>query len=260
MTLSCSTTVCPDLPLEEALDFARDAGFGHIELFLSWTKSSPRLGGLEPSGVLASLDRADVAVSGLNIRNVTSVPLPAADKSPSPGIVPLLEDIALARALGLSTVNTKGGARDRQSLGDLVAGVVALLEQAPDTTVNLGNHHGNRLETLADYASVMPQLPDRAKVLLDSGHLLTAGVDVLRFAEGLVQRIGLVHLRDQKGDKPVPFGQGDLPFEALLGLLHGSGYTGTLVVELEHVSWADPLTATRAARQYVEDTLDHLGT
>ena len=32
----------------------------------------------------------------------------------------------------------------------------------------------NRLQILADYQTIFPQLPDRARILLDTGHLLTA--------------------------------------------------------------------------------------
>ena len=52
------------------------------------------------------------------------------------------------------------------------------------------------------------------------------------FAAALAGRIGLVHLRDQQGEKPVPFWEGELPFAELFKLLADSGYDGPLVVEL----------------------------
>ncbi len=121
--------------------------------------------------------------------------------------------------------------------------------------MNLGNHSGNRLQGLADFQAVMPHLNDRAKILIDTGHLLSAGEDILRLTETFAGRIGLVHLRDQQGDKPVPFGEGDLPFGDLIRLLEGAGYEGVLVVELEDVTWGDPPGAARAAREYVEALL-----
>ena len=75
------------------------------------------------------------------------------------------------------------------------------------------------------------------------------------FAEALAGCIGLVHLRDQQGEKPVPFGEGELPFAELFELLANSGYDGPLVVELEEVDWDEPLSAAIAARQYVEALL-----
>ena len=113
----------------------------------------------------------------------------------------------------------------------------------------------NRLQILADYQTIFPQLPDRARILLDTGHLLTTNEPILPFAEALAARIGLVHLRDQQGAKPVPFGQGDLPFEDLLEILNNAEYQGYLVIELENVDWANPLPAAIAAREYVENLL-----
>jgi sugar phosphate isomerase/epimerase len=138
---------------------------------------------------------------------------------------------------------------------DLIAGVNSLLEKVEDVSVNLGNHAGNRLEALADFQAVLPNVDERAKVLIDTGHLLTSGEDVMAFAEGVIDRVGLVHLRDQKGDTPVAFGQGDLPLKELISLLKGSGYAGELVIEMEKVTWADPVTATIQAREFVEALL-----
>ena len=90
---------------------------------------------------------------------------------------------------------------------------------------------------------------------MDTGHLLSAGVEVRAFAEAFADRIGLVHLRDQKGETPVPFGEGDLPFEGVIGILKGAGYEGELVIELEKVTWGEPAQACAAAREYVEKIL-----
>ena len=98
-------------------------------------------------------------------------------------------------------------------------------------------------------------MPTAAKVLIDTGHLLTSREDVMGFAEGVIDRVGLVHLRDQKGDTPVAFGEGDLPLKELISLLKGSGYAGELVIEMEKVTWADPVAATIQARETVEALL-----
>ena len=119
----------------------------------------------------------------------------------------------------------------------------------------MGNHQGNRLQGLADYQAVMPELPERGRVLLDTGHLLSISEPIMPFAEALAGRIGLVHLRDQQGEKPVPFGEGELPFAELFKLLLDSGYDGPFVVELENVDWDEPLPAAIAAREYVETLL-----
>ena len=53
----------------------------------------------------------------------------------------------------------------------------------------------------------------------------------------------------------MPFGEGDLPFEDVIGILKGAGYEGELVIELEKVTWGEPVQACAAAREYVENIL-----
>ena len=65
----------------------------------------------------------------------------------------------------------------------------------------------------------------------------------MRFADVLAGRIGRVHLRDQVADTPVPFGEGEAPFEELLNLLTDCGYDGPLGVELKDVDWDQPVPA-----------------
>lgn len=74
-------------------------------------------------------------------------------------------------------------------------------------------------------------------------------------ARAFAGRIGVVHLRDQKGETPVPFGKGDLPFSDLLALLKESDFNGPLVIELENVTWAKSLEAAKTARAFVENLL-----
>jgi sugar phosphate isomerase/epimerase len=255
MNLTFSTTACPKALLPEATDFAVKAGFSRIELFRTWTESSPVHPDWSVPMVRDQIDNAGLTLTGLNIRNVTGRKADSDERNLQYNLRQVTWDIHLARALRLRTANTKGGARTDDAMEDLIEGVNTLLERVEDVTLNLGNHHGNRLETLADFQAVLPNVGERAKVLIDTGHLLTSGEDVLAFAEGVADRVGLVHLRDQKGETPVAFGKGDLPIKELLDLLKGAGYDGELVIEMEKVDWADPVEATIQAREYVEGLL-----
>ena len=258
MKLTCSTTVCPEYLLPEALQLVSDAGFDSIELFRTWTESSPVHPDWSVRRVREKLDETGITLSGLNIRNITGRKADSDEHNLDYNLRQIEWDIHLARALRLSSANTKGGARTDEALEDLIEGVNTLLERMPKFTLNLGNHKSNRLEGLEDYKAVMPNVSERAKVLVDTGHLLAAGEDIMPFAEAFPERIGLVHLRDQVSDKPIPFGEGDLPFEPLLKLLHDANYSGYLVIELEHVDWAPLVDATLAAREYVEGILAKL--
>ncbi|MBT3605577.1 MAG: sugar phosphate isomerase/epimerase [Candidatus Latescibacteria bacterium] len=255
MNLSFSTTACPKAELPEALEICAAAGFDKIELFRTWTESSPVHDDTSVPMVRDRLDTAGVTLTGLNIRNITGRKSDSDERNLGYNLRQVTWDMHLASALRLSSANTKGGQRTDEALEDLIEGVNTALERMEDFTLNLGNHAGNRLEGLDDFKAIMPNVNDRAKILLDTGHLLTAGEAILPFAEAFADRIGLVHLRDQKGETPVPFGEGDLPFDDLIKILTGAGYDGTLVIELEKVTWGEPAEAAATAREHIENLL-----
>ncbi|MDA0711109.1 MAG: sugar phosphate isomerase/epimerase [bacterium] len=255
MNLSFSTTVCPKAELPEALQICTAAGFDRIELFRTWTESSPVHDTTSVPMVRDRLAAAGVTLTGLNIRNITGRKADSDERNLAYNLRQVTWDIHLARALRLTSANTKGGARTDEALADLIEGVNTTLDRIEDFRLNLGNHVGNRLEGIDDFKAVMPHVNERARILLDTGHLLTIGEDVLHFAETFADRIGLVHLRDQKGDTPVPFGHGDLHLSELLKILKGAGYDGTLVIELEKVTWGEPARAAAAAKSTVEKLL-----
>ncbi len=198
---------------------------------------------------------AGIRLTGLNIRNLTGRKADSDERNLDYNLYQVEWDIHLARALGLKSANLNGGARTDEAQEDLINGMNQLLERVPDVTLNLGSQMGNRLQGLEDFKAVLPHLNEGAKMLLDTGHLLEAGEDVMECARAFAERIGLVHLRDQQGEKPVPFGQGDLPCEELLRLLHGAGYDGYLVIALEQVDGDEALSAAVAAREYIEALL-----
>ncbi len=251
MELVFSPTHCPSALLPDATDLARRAGFDKIELFRTWTQSSPVHPDWSVRMVREQLDASGVTLTGLNIRNITGRKADSDERNLPYNLRQIEWDIHLTRALRLKSANTKGGARTDEAMEDLIGGVNTLLERVPDISLNLGNHRGNRLENIDDYSAVLPNVGERARILVDTGHLLSAGLDVVGFTEKFADRIGLVHLREQKGATPVPFGEGDLPFQDLVKLLDGAGYDGHLVVELEHADWDLPVRAAADARDFV---------
>ena len=255
MQLTCSTSICPDLLLPQALDFVKKAGFEAIELFRARTASTPVHPDLSVPMVRRHLREAGIQLTGLNIRNLTGRKADSDERNLSYNLYQVEWDIHLARALGLKTANLKGGERTEEALEDLIHGINQLLERIPDITLNLGSQQGNRLQGLADFKTVLPHLNERARVQLDTGQLLAAGEDVMDCAYACADRIGLVRLCDRRGKKPLQLGQGDLPCADLLRLLHRIGYKGNLVLALEPVEGKDALPAAIAARTYVQNLL-----
>jgi sugar phosphate isomerase/epimerase len=259
MRLSCSAAACPTLRLPEALTFVKQAGFDGIELFRDRTESTPVHPDFSVRMVREHLQAAGVRLAGFHVRNLTGMKADSGERRLDYNLSQLRWDIHLGRALGLKHANLSGGERTEENLQDVIEGVNRLLEGLPaDFELNLGNCPGNRLQGLADFQAVMPRVGPRARVLLDAGNLLAAGEDVVGFAGAFAGRVGMVRLRDQKGERQVPFGEGDLPLEGLLKTLKRAGYGGELVIALEHVEGEDMLGAARAARERVKKVLDSL--
>ena len=256
MHLSCSAASCPTLRLPETLAFVKEAGLDAVELFRDRTESTPVHPDFSVRMVREHLQAAGVRLAGFAIRSLTGMKTDSNERNLDYNIRQLSWDIHLGRALGLKHASLTGGARTDENLQDVIAGVNKLLDALPpDFELNLANSPENRLQGLADFQSVMPQVGPRAKVLLDAGGLLTAGEDVMAFAEAFADRIGRVRLRDQKGGKQVAFGQGDLPLKNLLKVLKEAGYKGNLILALEPAEGEDALPAVRAAREHVQKAL-----
>ena len=120
----------------------------------------------------------------------------------------------MGRALGIKTLNTKGGARTDEALADLIEGVNTLLDNIPDIALNLGNHKGNRLQGLADYQAVMPELPERARVLLDTGPLLSVGEPIMPFAKPSPGALVSSTCATSRAKSPCPLGKGNCPLRS----------------------------------------------
>jgi sugar phosphate isomerase/epimerase len=253
MQLAFSPLVCPLLRLPEMLALAKQAGFARLELFRDRTESTPVHADFSVPMVRDSIREKYLELSAFNIRPLTGRKADSDERNLHYNLRQLEWDIHLGRALGTKNINLVSGARTQEALEDLVQGVNQLLERVPDVSLNLGNRLGTCLQEPGDYGSVLPQLNGRARLLLDTGQLLAAGQDVLRFAEEFSSRLGQVHLGDRKGERPAPLGQGDLPLAELLSLLRQAGYHGHLVIALEELD--DPLSAVVAARRRVEELL-----
>ena len=153
MHLVFSPTLCPDLLLPEVLDLAKAAGFSRLELFRAYTESTPVHHNWSVPMVRTAIADAGLTLAGFNIRNLTGRKADSDERNLAYNLRQLEWDIHLGRALGVKTLNTKGGARTDEALADLIEGVNTLLDNIPDIALNLGNHQGNRLQGLSRLSS-----------------------------------------------------------------------------------------------------------
>ncbi|MBD3176731.1 MAG: TIM barrel protein, partial [Armatimonadia bacterium] len=180
MRLACSVTDFPDAPLDRAAEIASSAGFPAIELFLTWGEGLA--GGMQSnpaSHVRRTLGKHDLVLSGLNGSNLSAID----DAGAQAQLETLSSEIAYASELGLTSLNVKGGDRN-QPMGrfkELLAEACKRLPEGFD--LNLGNHCGNRVENPEDLTEILDGAPKCVRVLLDSGHFLSANVDPVYVAQ-----------------------------------------------------------------------------
>ncbi|MFM8661808.1 MAG: myo-inosose-2 dehydratase [Cyanobium sp.] len=203
--------------------------------------------------------------------------------------------VAFMRALGETTIVVAelGGAVHQQPVAPLpnrpiftdaqweqvLKGLNDLGRRAKAAGMTLAYHPhvGTGIETLPDIRRLMEGTdPQGVRLLLDTGHLLYAGVDPLEVATTYADRIGHVHLKNirpralqqavKQGDSfldsirqgvfTVPGDpDGTIAFEPIFKALAAADYHGWLVVEAEQdPNSANPLQYARMARSYLRET------
>jgi|SRR5579871_5233773 len=237
MTLSCRTMVCPQLRLPEALALVKDAGYDGIELVRLGAESTPVHPDLSVRAAREMIQASGLLLTGFQIRPLTGRKADSDERNLAYNLRQLEWDIHLARALGCHEIAVFGGAANEEAREDLIAGIPQLLEKIPDIRLNLGSRPETCLVTLADYRAVLPQQPERARLLLDAGALRAAGEDPLAVAREFTGRIGSVRLDPSAPDTA-----------ALIETLKACGYDGPLTIDLPPAD--DPLAAATAARKY----------
>lgn len=229
--------VCPQLRLPEALALVKDAGYDGIELVRLGAESTPVHPEISVRVARETIQASGLLLTGFEIRPLTGRKADSDQRNLAYNLRQLEWDIHLARALGCHEIAIFGGAPNEEALEDLVAGIAQLLEKIPDIRLNLGSRPETCLVTLADYQAVLPQQPERARLLLDTAALRAAGEDPLAVARAFSSRIGSVRLDPSATDTG-----------ALIEILNACGYEGPLVIDLPPAE--NPLAAATAARKY----------
>lgn len=102
----------------------------------------------------------------------------------------------------------------------------------------------SELESLAGETENSPMF-----FVLDAGHAARAGVSLNDLIAKLGARIAAIHLRDSRGNTPVPLGAGDFPLAETAKYIRDSGWSGWLIAEEEREDGSKPgLNAVATAR------------
>jgi len=246
----CST---PTLPLEEALRRYAALGYRKFEVFTRWAASAVSLDH-DPAAYRALGDRYGFAFCSMHLPPVDARELDAT-------LHRAIAATRFARALGVTRVLFKATSRPTY-----IAAAPQYLEAIDGWGVIpvLQNHHGTPISTSDDFREVLAGINDpRMQTLLEVGQFVRAGE---RWEDGFDllsarSTIGLVHFRDMKAGKEVPFGEGELDLRGLFARLKAIGYDGEFVVEMEveGAGIEQTLHWLGAARVFSERLLEEAG-
>ncbi len=219
--LAASPCSNPELTLEDALIAYRHIGFHKFEAFDSWAASA-----LDVTGDAEAYRNQ----AGSYETTFSSLHLPPVDDDDAT-IDRAVAACRFAEALGAPVVLFKA-----DTIDNYIRAAGRFLDAIDDVAVTpvVQNHAGTAISTLEDYTRVLDGIDDpRMQTVLEVGHFHSAGV---RWQDGydlLGGRIALVHIKDQVGAKPVPFGTGEINLPELFERLSADGYAGDIVVEME---------------------------
>ena len=220
--LAASPCSNPELTLEDALIAYRHIGFHKFEAFDSWVASALDVTG-DPTAYRNQAAGYEMTFSSMH--------LPPVGDDMNESIDRAVAACRFAEGIGAPVVLYKA-----DTIENYIRAAGRFLDTIDDIAVTpvVQNHAGSAIATLADYRRVLDGIDDpRMQTVLEVGHFHSAGV---RWQDGydlLAERIALVHIKDQIGARPVPFGTGEIDLPELFERLAADGYAGDIVVEME---------------------------
>ncbi|UAJ81019.1 sugar phosphate isomerase/epimerase [Leifsonia sp. ZF2019] len=234
MRIGMGTTCVYPLGLEEAFRTAAELGFDGVEVMVTRdeaTQSAPPLAALaERYGIPVLSVHAPVLLLTHFVWG----------RDPR---IKLERSAALAAELGADTVVVHPPFRWQSEYAEDFLRIVRRTAAATGVTVAVENMFPWKVagRGMAAYSPGWNPLPmDCDAVTLDFSHAALSGVDGLRMAEELGDRLRHVHLCDGSGalddarvfDEHLVPGRGTQPVAEVLRLLAGSGWSGSVVAEV----------------------------
>jgi sugar phosphate isomerase/epimerase len=254
---SCAIACLPNHTLVDAMRDIREAGFSAVE----FQSRCVQEGFAHHTEAIAHL-RKLLGRFALHVSSMDASPLSAEAADQLPRDIEIVQrEMHLARALGLSAVNVGTGSRQNQPIELVVEGLREIVQIANELgmQVNVANRRGSRIELPSDVRYVLAEInADNVRLLLDSGQFHSTAVNPCDVLCEFPNRIGIIHITDQIGRKPVPLGQGEMNVPAIVERAFRMQYEGWIVLSNPLPKLADPIRYLGDARTYLESLLASL--
>lgn len=231
MHLACATLSCDgfgDVGFRPSFEMLPRLGFRYVE-FNCWHPSN-----LTPASI--RMIKSHCADVGLVPIGVYSNGFGGTDRSEiCKDIAHKIRMIEAARELGCRRIVATGARRGQAGGLDSIIKtleVIAPVAEEYNTLVCLENHQGSNLENVDDYATILGAISSaNIGVCIDTGHFISAGVDVLKLIERFKPRIYHVHLKEKK-EHSVTVVYFEEENHRIIKKLQEVGYDGFLTIEI----------------------------
>jgi sugar phosphate isomerase/epimerase len=275
MKIAFYTSTFNDRPVEETLDFARDAGFDAIEIDIGGHIKTPdRIGAVMSAAADRGLAVAAVTLFGNQLD-------PDPEKRASLRV--RTRDFAQALAASVAPILVLFPGRDPSvsedaNYQDFADYVARLLAHAPRLTIVVENWPG----PANDYIAITPGgwrrllglvRDPRFGLEFDPSHLIRTGIDVYPAYDGVKDRVKIIHAKDASIDaarlQEVGYhgagwwryrlpGRGLLDWRKFLAHAKASGFDGVVSVEHEDADFGWPARDLTLRKKGEEEALRHL--
>jgi sugar phosphate isomerase/epimerase len=227
------------------IQIAPSLGVKNVEL-MCW---HPRT--ITRSGVARNNKRLSDA--GLEATSIHFLPFHGGDIHVTGAVAQFLWIFEVCEMLNISALKFTGTSRKVENgLDKAITVLKSVTPVAEEKGIDLmvENHFENTFEFKHDYEKIFSAIDSkRVGIALDTGHFLASGVDMIDLMETFPQKIFQIDMKDcaaGPGRRFMPFGQGDVEFDKLIGRVCELGFSGYLLVEFPRRDEANAKADTKA--------------
>lgn len=227
------------------IEIAPSLGVKNVELMCWHPRTLTRAG--------AARNQTRLAKAGLTATSIHFLPFHGGDIHVTGAVAEFLWIFEICKLVDISVLKFTGTNRKFESGLDkaiTVLKTVAPIAEEMGIDLMVENHFENTFEFKEDYEKIFSVIGHRnVGIALDTGHFLASGVDMIDLMETFPDKIFQIDMKDcaaGPGRRFMPFGQGDVDFDKIIGRVCELGFSGYLLVEFPRRDEANAKADTKA--------------